>query len=151
MWIGDSKVKAKLRLGKISSSKFCVLVEKSPFAMDDQANRPHRKTKEKKKHTGGQYYPFEASRADVTKPILRLLGMPTLDDCKSRQRDLMMYVESSLRARFLTSTGQREKASCSTRRSAPGGGSSDRRRCRWTAWRKSTPASFDPYLHSTGR
>ena len=56
--------------------------------MEDQANRPHRKTKEKKKHTGGVY-----SRMVIYELLL------TLDRHKSQ----------SIR---LCSTGTSPKASC---------------------------------------
>lgn len=68
--------------------------------MDDQSNRPHRKTKEKKPKTKGGTYPTwdgagQAVRvltAKLQRRISKLLLSPTLGDSRSRLYGRVMYV-----------------------------------------------------------
>lgn len=69
--------------------------------MEDQQNRPHRKTKEKKKHSGGKD-PVRnekcKDRVDNFKaPTLKRSPMPALDVYRNRLHALMMLVDTAHR------------------------------------------------------
>ena len=77
----------------VSAHVFC---GGNTIAMEDQSNRPHRKTKDKKRtpHSGGMYSPaiFPKNNALIVLQhlTLRPLRLQTLDACRSKQLVLMM-------------------------------------------------------------
>jgi len=75
--------------GGQSSRNICRL---RSSAMEDQANRPHRKTKEKKKHSGGaQSYTITSSSTDENQKTIRKPShLPILADYRSRLLALTM-------------------------------------------------------------
>jgi hypothetical protein len=70
--------------------------------MEEQVHKPHRKSKEKKKHTGGKnsppiYLSFTFSARDdayhgTQTKIPRLSPSPSRENCKELRQDPRMYV-----------------------------------------------------------
>ena len=100
--------------------------------MEDQANRPHRKSKEKKTASSGMLQSCRTRAIVLTTQVRipKLLRLPRLESSGSRPQELTMCVQCQLARYRMAKTllGQREKATCPSCGQASGGSPTPRRR-----------------------
>lgn len=120
------------------SQKVTILVSTSEFGgkMADQANRVHRKTKEKKPHSGG---PNPKAFAYATPGKLQ----------RQAARSQDVWDSCPCTCTVLTSLGQRKTPPCPARRPSPRRSASRHRRRRWPSrcWKNHTDQIPDSAIH----